>query len=116
MNLRLLRSTLCLLSVSALTTVSAFAQTGSMSDTWNARAKFADDYNARKYRAVIADAVVLQKLHSMNEDDAQIVAQAYYLSGDKPGCAKYIKENLNPSWHPMAARLLKACEKSRPQP
>jgi len=111
MNLRLLRSMLFLLSVGALTTVSAFAQTGSMSDQLNAKAKFADDYNARKYRAVIADAATLQKLHIMDKSDAQIVAQAYYLSGDKPGCVKYIQDNFNLPMAESTAQLLKRCQR-----
>jgi len=71
MNLRLLRSMLFLLSVGALTTVSAFAQTGSMSDQLNAKAKFADDYNARKYRAVIADAAI--RLYGNRETRIEVV-------------------------------------------
>jgi hypothetical protein len=60
-----------------------------------AKAKFANDYNAKKYKDVIADADVLRKNNALDGASQQIIAQAYYLSGDKPGCVKYIKSNFS---------------------
>jgi hypothetical protein len=109
MNLKYQLSTLCLLSMSALLTDGALAQPGGPS-VYDAKVKFAEDYNARKYRDVIADAAALQKLHAMDEATAQVTAQAYYLSGDKSGCVKYIWENLN--LNQRSALLLKRCQTS----
>src|ERR1019366_7566236 len=58
-----------------------------------AKAKFTNDYNARKYNDVIADGELLKKSGALDVASQQVVAQAYYLSGDKKGCIKYIKTN-----------------------
>ena len=50
-----------------------------------AKAKFANDYNAKKYKDVIADADLLRKNGALDGNSQQIIAQAYYLSGDKAG-------------------------------
>jgi hypothetical protein len=115
MNLKLLRSTLCLLWLSALFVDGAIAQLGGAGDI---RAKFANDYNAGKFRDVIADAAALQKLNAMDAETARVTAQAYYKAGDYAGCVKYIRknENFNPSVNPQLADvgtiLLKRCQKS----
>lgn len=72
---------------------------GDTSTPVGAKAKFAADYNARKYKDVIEDAEALKKNNVLDASSMQIVAQAYYLSGDKQGCVKYIKNNFgaNPS-------------------
>ena len=72
---------------------------GDTSTPVGAQAKFAADYNARKYKDVIADAEALKKNNVLDAASMQIIAQAYYLSGDKQGCVKYIKNNFgaNPS-------------------
>jgi hypothetical protein len=110
MNLRPLRSTLYLLLMSAFVLDDALAQPGVPSTVYYAKVKFAEDYNARKFRDVIADAVALQKLRAMDTGTMQVTAQAYYLSGDKPGCAKYIQENLSPSTDRRTALLLRRCQ------
>ena len=46
-----------------------------------------------KYKDVIADAEALKKTGALDAASMQIIAQAYYLSGDKQGCLKYIKDN-----------------------
>lgn len=46
MNLKLLRSTLCLFLMSALFMDGAIAQPGGISSASDAKAKFANDYNA----------------------------------------------------------------------
>lgn len=74
-------------------------KSGDTSTPVGAKAKFANDYNARKYKDVIEDAAALKKNNVLDASSMQIVAQAYYLSGDKQGCLKYIKDNFgaNPS-------------------
>ena len=42
---------------------------------------------------MIDDSDALRKTGSLDGTSMQIVAQAYYLSGDKQGCEKYIKSN-----------------------
>jgi hypothetical protein len=60
-----------------------------------AKAKFANDYNAKKYKDVIGDADLLRKNGALDGNSQQIIAQAYYLSGDKAGCVRYIKSNFS---------------------
>ena len=55
------------------------------------KTKLANDYNAKNYAAVIADGDQLQKAGGMDAASAQVVAQSYYLSGNKAGCIKYVK-------------------------
>jgi len=55
------------------------------------KTKLANDYNAKNYSAVIADGEALKKVGALGPDDAQVVAQSYYLSGNKAGCIKYVK-------------------------
>ena len=42
---------------------------------------------------MIDDGEALKKNGALDANSMQIVAQAYYLSGDKDGCLKYIKSN-----------------------
>ncbi|HJT44076.1 MAG TPA: hypothetical protein VJ750_11320 [Rhizomicrobium sp.] len=60
-----------------------------------AKAKFLKDYNARNYKEVIASADVLRKYNAFDATAMQIIAQSYYLSGDKAGCVRYIKNNFS---------------------
>ena len=60
-----------------------------------AKAKFANDYNARKFKDVIADGDALKKNGVLDASSMQIIAQAYFESGDKAGCEKYIKNNFS---------------------
>jgi hypothetical protein len=109
MNLKLLGSTLCLLSLSATIIDVAIAQSGRPGFTdrardrivGNTRAKLAQDYNSQKYSDVIADAATLQKLEALDPQTALVTAQAYYLSGDRRGCVKYIRDNFYSSRHPI---------------
>jgi hypothetical protein len=72
-------------------------KSGDISTPAGAKAKFANDYNARKYKDVIDDSEALKKNNVLDAASEQIVAQAYYLSGDKQGCLKYIKTNFGAS-------------------
>ena len=97
MNLKLPRSTLCLLSLSALFADGANAQPVRTPSVGDWKAKLAFDYNAGNFRAAIADAAALQKLDALDPQTARVTAQAYYKGGDFAGCVKYIKEHLNPT-------------------
>jgi hypothetical protein len=109
MILKLLGSTLCLISLSATIIDGAIAQSGRAGlihgardrIVWNTRAKLALDYNSQKYRDVIADAATLQKLDALDLQTALVTAQAYYLSGDKRGCVKYLRENFYSAKNPI---------------
>jgi hypothetical protein len=68
-------------------------KSGDISTPAGAKAKFANDYNAKKYKDVIDDGEALKKNGVLDANSMQIIAQAYYLSGDKNGCLKYIKNN-----------------------
>jgi hypothetical protein len=73
-------------------------KSGDTSTKEGAKAKFANDYNARNYKAVIADAEALRKVGALDVQAMQIVAQSYYLSHDYSGCIRYIKANFrNPN-------------------
>ena len=56
-----------------------------------AKAKFAQDYNAGRYKDVIADADYLRKQGVFDGQSQLIVGQAYYKSGDFAGCVRYSK-------------------------
>jgi hypothetical protein len=56
-----------------------------------AKAKFANDYNAGKYKDVIADADLLRKNNALDANAQLIIAQAYYKAGDFVGCVRYTK-------------------------
>src|SRR5581483_3379039 len=70
-------------------------QSGDTSTAIGAKAKFANDYNAKKYKEVIADGDALKKTGALDGSSMQIIAQAYYMAGDKAGCEKYIKNNFS---------------------
>jgi tetratricopeptide (TPR) repeat protein len=56
-----------------------------------AKAKFANDYNAGKFKDVIADADLLRKNNALDANSQLIIGQAYYKAGDYAGCVKYTK-------------------------
>lgn len=58
------------------------AKTGQGGGAAACRAKFANDYNAGRYRDAIADADCLRSKGQFTGNDQLIVAQAQYLSGD----------------------------------
>ena len=57
------------------------------------KAKFANDYNAGRYREVIADGELLRKNGALDGNAMQVIAQAYYLLRDYHGCSHYIMTN-----------------------
>jgi len=56
-----------------------------------AKAKFANDYNAGKYKDVIADADNLKKYNAFGAQEQLLVGQAYYKANDFAGCVRYSK-------------------------
>jgi hypothetical protein len=56
-----------------------------------AKNKLASDYTAKNYAGVIADGNALKAAGALDTTSSAVVAQAYYLSGNKAGCIKYIK-------------------------
>jgi hypothetical protein len=56
-----------------------------------AKAKFAQDYNAGKFKDVIADAEYLKKNNVFDAQSQLIVGQAYYKDRDFAGCVRYTK-------------------------
>ncbi|HEY2010452.1 MAG TPA: hypothetical protein VGH23_15790 [Rhizomicrobium sp.] len=56
-----------------------------------AKAKFANDYNANKFKDVIADGEILKKNGGLDAQSQLIIGQAYYKAGDYAGCVRYAK-------------------------
>lgn len=83
-------------------------KSGDTSTAAGAKAKFANDYNAGKWRDVIASAETLRKFNALGMQEQLIIAQAYYKAGDFAGCARYVKTNLNNS-SDTALELLARC-------
>ncbi|HKX65077.1 MAG TPA: hypothetical protein VJM78_07180 [Rhizomicrobium sp.] len=64
---------------------------GDTSTPAGAKAKFATDYNAGRYRDVIAGGEILKKMNALDAQSALIVGQAYYKGNDFAGCVRYTK-------------------------
>jgi len=71
-----------------------------------AKAKFANDYRAGRYSAVIADADDIRKNGSLDAQSMRVVAQAYYMMHNYSACLRYIKNNLG---YGGASQLAMAC-------
>jgi hypothetical protein len=56
-----------------------------------AKAKFANDVNAGKWKDVIADGDLLRKNNALDAQSQLVIAQAYYQLHDPKGCIGYIK-------------------------
>jgi hypothetical protein len=84
-------------------------KSGDTSTAAGAKAKFANDYNAKKYKDVIADSEALKSHNALDANSMQIIAQAYYLSGDKAGCLKYIKSNFGANPGDATLQLQMSC-------
>ncbi|HEX2591813.1 MAG TPA: hypothetical protein VHL34_09975 [Rhizomicrobium sp.] len=70
------------------------------------KAKFANDYRAGRYSAVIADGEELRKSGALDAQSMRVVAQAYYQMHNYSGCLSYIKRNLG---YGGASQLALAC-------
>ncbi|HTQ12721.1 MAG TPA: hypothetical protein VMH86_02510 [Rhizomicrobium sp.] len=64
------------------------AKTGQGGGTAACKARFANDYNAGRYRDVISDADCLQKSGNLTSQDHQVIAQAYYMLADYAACIR----------------------------
>jgi len=84
-------------------------KSGDASTPAGAEAKFANDYNARKYKEVIADEDMLRKVGRLDGKNQQIIAQAYFSAGDKAGCVKYIKKTFGANPGDTVLGLLMRC-------
>jgi len=58
-----------------------------------AKAKFANDYNAGRWKEVIADGEGLAKTNSLDANSHLVIAQAYYQLHDSKGCMNYIRSH-----------------------
>lgn len=74
-----------------------------------AKNKLSADYTAKNYAAVIADGDILKKAGALDSTSAAAVAQAYYLSGNKAGCIKYIKGDVGSAADEPTLQLLMKC-------
>jgi hypothetical protein len=70
------------------------------------KAKFANDYRAGRYSAVIADAEEMRKAGSLDAQSMRVVAQAYYQMHNYSGCLRYIKSTIG---YGAASQLALAC-------
>jgi len=66
---------------------------GGLMNATVAKARLANDWHARKYRDVINDADLLRKYGALDGQTQEVIAQAYYMSGDYQGCARYVRDN-----------------------
>jgi len=66
---------------------------GDTSTAGGAKAKFANDANAGRWKDVIADGDILQKNGALDGQSRLVIAQAYYMLHDPKGCMGYIKRN-----------------------
>ena len=105
---RLLIATLVLFASALPFAPSAIAQ----SDAAAAKAKFANDYNAGRFREVIADGDRLRKFNELDGQSQLIVGQAYYKAGDYAGCVKYVQGIFASE---TALALLKRCKELSPR-
>lgn len=74
-----------------------------------AKNKLASDYAARNYAGVIADGAALKGAGALDSTSAAVVAQSYYLSGNKAGCIKYIKGEVGSLADEPTLQLLMKC-------
>jgi len=58
-----------------------------------AKAKFANDASAGRWKDVIADGDALAKNNALDGQSRLVIAQAYYMLHDAKGCMAYIKRN-----------------------
>jgi len=70
------------------------------------KAKFANDYRAGRYSAVIADGDLLRKAGALDRQSMVVIAQAYYQMHNYSGCLRYIKANIG---YGGASQLALAC-------
>jgi len=82
---------------------------GDTSTGLGAKAKFANDANAGRWRDVIADADALRKTGALDAQSHLVIAQAYYSLNDPKNCMSYIRTNLRGSGSESVLALLQRC-------
>jgi len=103
---RLLIATLVVFAPGLFFAPSAMAQ----GDAAAARVKFANDYNAGRFRDVIADGELLSKFNVLDAQSQLIIGQAYYKAGDYAGCVRYIHKAFGASPSGTPLELLDRCK------
>jgi len=83
------------------------SKSGASSDS--PRGKFSIDYHAGRWSAVIADAEALRKAGQLDGTSMAAVADAYYRSGNYPGCVRYIKGNFGNGASETVLKIQMAC-------
>jgi tetratricopeptide (TPR) repeat protein len=68
-------------------------KSGDTSTALGAKAKFAQDANAGRWREVIAGADALRKQNALDAQSMLVVAQAHYRLNDPKACMSYIRSN-----------------------
>jgi tetratricopeptide (TPR) repeat protein len=68
-------------------------KSGDTSTALGAKAKFAQDANAGRWRDVIAGAEALRKQNALDAQSMLVVAQAHYRLNDPKACMSYIRSN-----------------------
>ena len=68
-------------------------QSGDTSTPLGAKAKFASDANAGRWRDVIAGGETLRKMNVLDAQSQLVVAQAHYRLNDPKACMRYIRSN-----------------------
>lgn len=69
------------------------AKTGAGGGTTGCKAKFANDYNAGRYSAVVGeDAECLRKAGGLDGQSEVVIAQAYYMMHDYDTCVRYVRD------------------------
>ncbi len=74
-----------------------------------AKAKFAADYNARRYADVIADEDLLRKANALDSNSQQVIAQAYYNLKNYAGCTRYLRQAFGNGGSEAVLGLKRSC-------
>ena len=78
-------------TISALMLAGCASGTSHYKSASEAKIKFANDYNAGRFKDVIADADMLKKAGALDAQAQLVIGQAYFKAGDYAGCVKYAK-------------------------
>lgn len=83
------------------------AYINSKSSATSGKGKFANDYRAGKWSAVIQDAESLRG--QLDANDKAAVATAYYKLGQDAQCVRYIRSNFGSSASEVVLQIMRAC-------
>ncbi len=82
---------------------------GEVNSALGAKAKFAADFRAGHWNAVISDADMLRKYGALDGQSMAAIAGAYYRAGNMPGCVRYIHNNFGNSAGEEILKLQMTC-------